>query len=201
MGHADDRHAILSIAVKPRNTIQYVLKTKGWPYFIFIGLVSMFSSNLVGFVGTSFDGQYTLWDIIISSFMSSFLLYAVSTTIVAGIYFISAKMLGGKGTFKQMFQVTSLTMIPYIWILPMLLFWMQFAPQSYFDISYMEPSLGGVILQFVGGAIILIAGIWTYAITIVAISEVHKITKWRAFFASILVVVALIVILVVLVLL
>ncbi|ATP41460.1 YIP1 family protein [Solibacillus sp. R5-41] len=194
--YVDDRHAILSIAIKPRDTIQYVLKTKNLPYFLFIGIIGMFSSNVASFIGSTFDGKYSLGDIIYSSFMSSFLLYFLSTFIVAGIFLLSAKMLGGKGTFKQMFRVVSITMIPYIWILPLLLFWMQFAPQSFFDISYIETGLGDVILQFVGYVFILIASIWTYALTIIGISEVHKITKWRAFFASILVLIVLCAILV-----
>lgn len=195
MRPVDDRHAILSIAIKPRDTIQYVLKTKNLPYFLFIGIVSMFSSNVASFIGSTLDGKYSLGDIIYSSFMSSFLLYFVSTFIGAGVFLLSAKMLGGQGTFKQMFRVVSITMIPYIWILPLLLFWMQFAPQSFFVISYMETGLGDAILQFIGGVFILIASIWTYALTIIGISEVHKITKWRAFFASILVVIVLVVVL------
>lgn len=191
MGHVDDRHAILSIAVKPRDTIQYLLKTKNLSYFIFVGLIGMFSSNIMSFLGTSFYGQNTLGDIVSASFMSSFLLYFLSTFIVAGILLVSAKILGGQGNFKQMFRVVSITMIPYIWILPLLLFWMQFSPQSYFIVSYIEMTLGDAILQFVGGIFIVIASIWTYALTIIGISEVHKITKWRAFFASILVLIIL----------
>ncbi|MEG0470705.1 MAG: Yip1 family protein [Solibacillus sp.] len=196
MSPVDDRHAILSIAFKPRDTIQYLLNNKNLPYFIFIGIVSMFSSNIASFLGTTFDGEYSLGDIVYSSFMSSFLLYFVSTFIGAGVFLMSAKILGGQGTFKQMFRVVSIAMIPYIWILPLLLFWMQFAPQSFFDISYMEMGLGDVMLQFVGYVFILVASIWTYALTIIGISEVHKITKWRAFFASIFVVVVLVVVLV-----
>ncbi|MEG0386178.1 MAG: Yip1 family protein [Solibacillus sp.] len=191
MHQVDDRHTILSIAVKPRDTIQYVLKTKNLPYFIFVGLIGMFSSNIMGFLGTSFYGQNTLGDIVSASFMSSFLLYFLSTFIVAGVLLVSAKILGGQGNFKQMFRVISITMIPYIWILPLLLFWMQFAPQSFFVITYIEMSLGDMILQFVGGVLIIIASIWTYALTIIGISEVHKITKWRAFFASIFVLIVL----------
>lgn len=196
MQHVDDRHTILSIAVKPRDTIQYVLQTKNLPYFIIVGLIGMFSSNIMGFLGTSAYAQNTLGAIVSASFMSSFLLYFVSTFIVAGVLLGSAKILGGQGNFKEMFRVMSITMIPYIWILPLLLFWMQFSPQSYFIVSYIEMSLGDAILQFVGGIFIIIASIWTYALTIIGISEVHKITKWRAFFASILVVIVLCAILV-----
>lgn len=184
---ADDQHAILSIAIKPRETIRYVLTTKNLPYFIFIGIVGVFASNLISFFGTKFTGEYTLGDIVYSTFVSSVIMYFLSTFLSAGVLSLSAKAFGGTGTFKGMFRMISMTMVPYIWILPMILFWMQFAPQSFFDIKYMPPQMGDLLLQFVCGTFIVIASIWTYVLTIVGISEVHKISKWKAFFASLIV--------------
>lgn len=190
-GTVDDRHAILSIAVKPRDTIRYVLTTKKLSYFIFVGIIGVFASNLVSFIGSEFTGQYTLGDIVYSTFLLSLVLYFLSTVLSAGVLTLSAKAFGGTGKFKEMFRMISVTMIPYIWILPVLLFWMQFAPQSFFTISYMETSLGDLILQFVCGTLIIISSIWTYVITVIGISEVHRISKWKAFFASFIVIAVL----------
>lgn len=183
----DDRHAILSIALKPRETIRYVLTTKNLPYFIFVGLVGVFASNLLSFFGTKFTGKYTLGDIVYSTFLSSFILYFLSMFLSAGVLTLSAKAFGGVGKFKEMFRMISMSMVPYIWILPMILFWMQFAPQSFFVIKYMPPQMTDIILQFVCGTFIIIATVWTYVLQIVGISEVHKISKWKAFFASLIV--------------
>lgn len=190
-GTVDDRHAILSIAVKPRDTIRYVLTTKKLSYFIFVGIIGVFASNLISFIGSEFTGQYTLGDIVYSTFLFSLILYFLSTVLSAGVLTLSAKAFGGIGKFKEMFRMISVTMIPYIWILPVLLFWMQFAPQSFFKISYMETSLGDLILQFVCGTLIIISSIWTYVITVIGISEVHRISKWKAFFASFIVIAVL----------
>ncbi|MEK4386886.1 Yip1 family protein [Solibacillus sp. FSL W7-1464] len=190
-GTVDDRHAILSIAVKPRDTIRYVLTTKKLSYFIFVGIIGVFASNLISFIGKEFTGQFTLGDIVYSTFLFSLLLYFISTFLSAGVLTLSAKAFGGTGKFKEMFRMISVTMIPYIWILPVLLFWMQFAPQSFFSISYMETSLGDLILQFVCGTLIIISSIWTYVITVIGISEVHRISKWKAFFASFIVIAVL----------
>lgn len=190
-GTVDDRHAILSIAVKPRDTIRYVLTTKKLSYFIFVGIIGVFASNLVSFIGSEFTGQYTAGDIVYSTFLLSLVLYFLSTVLSAGVLTLSAKAFGGTGKFKEMFRMISVTMIPYIWILPVLLFWMQFAPQSFFSISYMETSLGDLILQFVCGTLIIISSIWTYVITVIGISEVHRISKWKAFFASFIVIAVL----------
>lgn len=190
-GAVDDRHAILSIAVKPRDTIRYVLTTKKLSYFIFVGIIGVFASNLVSFIGSEFTGQYTLGDIVYSTFLLSLILYFLSTVLSAGVLTLSAKAFGGIGKFKEMFRMISVTMIPYIWILPVLLFWMQFAPQSFFTISYIETSLGDLILQFVCRTLIIISSIWTYVITVIGISEVHRISKWKAFFASFIVIAVL----------
>ncbi|MCM3720467.1 YIP1 family protein [Solibacillus isronensis] len=190
-GTVDDRHAILSIAVKPRDTIRYVLTTKKLSYFIFVGIIGVFASNLISFIGSEFTGQFTLGDIVYSTFLFSLILYFLSTVLSAGVLTLSAKVFGGIGKFKEMFRMISVTMIPYIWILPVLLFWMQFAPQSFFTISYMETSLGDLILQFVCGTLIIISSIWTYVITVIGISEVHRISKWKAFFASFIVIAVL----------
>lgn len=187
----DDRHAILSIAVKPRDTIRFVLMTKKLPYFFVVGIFGMFASNLVSFVGEKFTGQYSLGDIVYSAFMSSVVFYFLSTFLSATFLTIFARILGGKGHFKAMFRMISMTMVPYIWILPMTLFWMQFAPQSFFEIAYIDMSLSDFILQIVCGVCILIAGIWTFVLTIIGISEVHQISKWKAFFASIIVLIIL----------
>lgn len=187
----DDRHAILSIMVKPRDTIRYVLNTKNLYYFILVGIIGMFSSSLASFVGEKLNGTYTLGDVVYSTFISSVLMYFLSTLLSASVLTLSAKAFGGKGTFKEMFRMISVTMMPYIWILPLLLFWMQFSPQSFFDISYMENSVGDYILQFIGATFFLIASIWSFILTIIGISEVHKITKLRAFFASIMIIVIL----------
>lgn len=197
-GAVDDRHAILSIAIKPRDTIRYVLTTKKLSYFIIVGIFGMFASNLISFIGSDFTGKYTLGDIVYSTFMSSFLLYFISTALAASVLTVSAKVFGGKGSFKEMFRMISITMIPYIWILPIILFWMQFAPQSFFNIAYIDTSLSDLILQFVCSTFIIIASIWTFILTVIGISEVHKISGWKAFFAA-FIVVAVIVVLAILV--
>lgn len=187
----DDRHAILSIAVKPRDTIRYVLVTKKLPYFFVVGIFGMFTSNLISFFGTKFTGKYSLGDIVYSALMSSIVFYFLSTFLSAFILTASGRIFGGKGKFRTMFRMISMTMVPYIWVLPITLFWMQFAPQSFFEIAYIDMTLSDMIIQFVCGAIILIATIWTYVLTIIGISVVHKISKWRAFFASIFVLIIL----------
>ncbi|MEK4230344.1 Yip1 family protein [Solibacillus sp. FSL H8-0538] len=191
----DDRQPILSIALKPRETIRYVLQHKGLRYFVFVGIIGAFSSNLASFIGTKYNAAITLGDIVYSSFISGVLLFILTTVIISALLHTLGKTLGGRGKFKEMFRAMCVTVIPYIWILPVLLFWMQLSPQSYFSMASADQILGDVLMKFVGSGLVMIMGIWTFVITLIGISEVHKFSKWKAFFAFIIAVIILAIIL------
>lgn len=181
----DDRQPILSIAVKPRETIQQLLQHKSFRYFVIVGLIGTFASQLGGFIGAKYPKQLSLGDIVLSSMANSLLFFFLATAFSAGLYKIFGAVFKGKGTFKDLFKVVSLSTIPYIWILPVLLFWMQLSPESYFVI-YGKPTLNETLIRFIGSAVFLIFTIWSAVITIIGVSEVHKITKWKAFFVSLI---------------
>ena len=129
--------------------------------------------------------------------MSGMLLFIVTTVIISALLNTIGKALSGKGTFTEMFRTMCVSTIPYIWILPILLFWMQLSPQSFFDMPNKDLTLGDAILTFLGGATVIFASIWTFIITLVGISEVHKISKWKAFFTFMISIVCLVIALVV----
>ena len=54
----DDRQPIFSIALKPRDTIRFLLQHKALGYFLIVGIISAFSSNLASFIGTKLKGEY-----------------------------------------------------------------------------------------------------------------------------------------------
>lgn len=181
----EDRQPILSIATKPRETIQLLLQYKGFRYFILIGLIGTFASQLGSFIGTEYPRPLTLGEIVLSSMANSVLFFFLATAFSAGIYKLFGALFKGKGSFKDLFKVVSLSTIPYIWILPVLLFWMQLSPETYFILSK-QVVMEEMIIRFIGGGIFLIFTIWSAAITIVGVSEVHNISKWKAFFISLI---------------
>ncbi|MER1986982.1 MAG: Yip1 family protein [Solibacillus sp.] len=181
----EDRQPILSIATKPRETIQLLLQYKSFRYFIIVGLIGTFASQLGGFIGTKYPRPLTLGDIVLSSMANSVLFFFLATAFSAGMYKFFGLIFKGKGSFKDLFKVVSLATIPYIWILPLLLFWMQLSPETYFVFSQ-EMTMEEMIIRFTGGGVFLIFTIWSAVITIVGVSEVHKISKWKAFFVSII---------------
>lgn len=181
----DDRQPILSIAVKPRETIQLLLQHKGFRYFILVGLIGTFANQLGGLIGVEYPKPLTLGGIVLSSMANSVIFFFLATAFSAGLYKIFGLLVKGKGSFKDLFKVVSLSTIPYIWILPILLFWMQLSPESYFQLSSVQ-TLNDTLIRFIGTGIFLIFSIWSMVITIVGVSEVHKISKWKAFFVSII---------------
>lgn len=181
----EDRQPILSIATKPRETIQLLLQYKSFRYFIIVGIIGTFASQLGGFIGTEYPQPLTLGDIVLSSMANSVLFFFLATAFSAGMYKLFGALFKGKGSFKDLFKIVSLSTIPYIWILPVLLFWMQLSPQTFFILSD-KVTMEEMIIRFVGGGFFLIFTIWSAVITIVGVSEVHKISKWKAFFVSVI---------------
>ncbi|MEO4051918.1 YIP1 family protein [Solibacillus sp. CAU 1738] len=179
----DDREPVLSIAVKMRETIRYTLNKKSVGYILFIGAAGGFSSALTAYIGTIYPYKYTLADIVHSAFLTGTLAFLITLLVLTFSINIVSMLFKGKGTFKELFLSLCLTMIPYIWVLPLTLFWMQLSPETFFEISGVEQTLSGVIWQFVALFIYLMITIWSFCITITVISEVHKFSKWKSFFS------------------
>lgn len=187
----DDREPVLSIAVKMRETIRYALDNKSVRYMIVIGAVGGFSSALTSYIGSKYPYQYTLADIVHSAFLTGTLFFLITLLVLTLCINIVSKLFKGQGTFKELFLSLCLTMIPYIWVLPFTLFWMQLSPETFFVMPGVKQTLTEAIWQFTAMFIYLIVGIWSLCITITAISEVHKISKWKSFFSFLLVILAL----------
>ena len=182
----DDRQPILSIVTEPRSTIRYVLDRKDFSYSLYVGAIGGFASGLATLVGTPYQAKYSLGEMVYSSFITGVLYFMISNLLVAFLLSAIGSVLKGKGTFKSLFQAMCLTMIPYIWLLPILLFWMQLSPSTFFVIEGASLTMGEAILSFTGLFTILLASVWVFVLTIIAISEVHGFSKWRAFFTLLL---------------
>ena len=120
--HISDMEPMFLIFKYPRATIRFCLMYKPLIYFYFIGIVGAFSSELTQFVNTKYHFQYTLGEIVSNSMVMSIILFVITTFIGAGLFQLFGRFVGGKGKFKLMYRALCLTYIPFIWILPILLF-------------------------------------------------------------------------------
>jgi len=171
---------VLMIAKYPRATIRFCIMFRPLIYFFFIGIVGTFSSELMKWVNMEYPARFTLGNIVVSSMFYSVIVFTFSTLISAALIHFFGKTLGGKGNFKQMFRALCLTYIPFIWVLPVLLFWMQLSPESYFIIPWKELTIGDQIMTYVGPILISIASIWSMFLIIKAIQEVQKLSMLRS---------------------
>ena len=187
--HIHDMQPVLMIAKYPRATIRFCIMFKPLIYFFFIGIVGAFSSQLSNFVNEDYPFQFTLGDIVSSSMIFSVIVFVFSTLISAALMQFFGKTLGGKGNFKQMFRALCLTYIPFIWILPALLFWMQLSPESYFVIPGIELTIGDHLMTYAGPILIVIASIWSLFLIVKAIQEVQRLSLLRSIVSFLLLVV------------
>ena len=183
---------VLMIAKYPQATIRFCIMFRPLIYFFFIGIVGAFSVDLSKFVNEEYLFQYTLGEIVASTMIFSVMTFVISTSISAALIQFLGKMLGGKGNFKQMFRAISLTYIPYIWILPVLLFWMQLSPESYFVIPGKELTIGDTIMTYVGPILILIASIWSLFLIVKAIQDVQRLSVLRSIVSLLLLIVVIV---------
>ena len=180
--HIDDREPVLSIMVKPRETIRYTLNHKNFSYSLYVGAIGGFASALLALYRTPYQYKYSLGEMVYSSFITGVLYYLMTNLILAALLSTIGSVFKGKGNVKTLFQTLCLTSIPYIWITPILLFWMQLAPQTFFEVKNIAWEMTDYLIVYVGSFFILVASIWVFVLTIIGVSEVHKISKWKSFF-------------------
>lgn len=181
-----DTEPVLSMFRHPKLTILFTLKYKPLSYFIKVGIIGTFASSLVGFLGVQLKGGITLGDVVYSSFITSILMYLISVTLMAVIALFIGAAFGGKAKFKPLFRAFSLTLIPFIWILPILLFWMQLSPNTFFDLSFTNATMVDLLFGIVGPLSLLVSFIWTLIVSLQAIAIVHRFSKWKSFFTLLL---------------
>ncbi len=189
--HIHDMQPVLMIAKYPRATIRFCIMFKPLIYFFFVGIVGAFSSELSKLVNMKYPLQFALGDIVSSSMIFSVIVFVFSTLISGAIIQFFGRTLGGKGNFKQMFRSLCLAYIPFIWILPALLFWMQLSPESYFVIPGKELTIGDQIMTYIGRILIFVASCWSLFLVVKAIQEVQRLSMLRSIVSFLLLVVVI----------
>ncbi|MEG0681865.1 MAG: YIP1 family protein, partial [Eubacterium sp.] len=108
----------------------------------------------------------------------------IGAAFIAFFYWIIGKLFKGIGTFKDLYKGAMITSMPFILIVPFALVWLFMSPETYLDTKLTSGTT--MILMIIVSVASFIASVYAFILTIVMISEVHKITKWKAFFTMIL---------------
>ena len=181
--NVDDRQPLLSMMVKPRETFRYAIQDKTFSLSLYIGAFGGFSNALLGYLQVEYPKGISLSEIVYSAFITGVITYLLTSFIMGYLLKVIGKVFGAHATFKEIFQTLCLITIPYIWLLPILLFWMQLSPTTYFKTNFAQLEMGEVLVLAFGSFAVLIASIWGFIITLVGLSEVMKVSKWKAFWA------------------
>ena len=71
--------------------------------------------------------------------------------------------------------------------MPILLFWLQSASHTFFKFDFaVESTLKDMVWAYVGLFSVAVAAIWSFVLSLVGVSEVHQISKWKAFIVLLL---------------
>lgn len=183
-----DTEPTLSILRHPKLTILFALKYKPLSYFIKVGIIGTFASSLISLIGLKLTAHITLGDLVLSTFITAIFMYFISVLLMAGVAYVIGAAFKGKGKMKPLFRALSLSFIPYIWTLPLVLFWMQLSPNTFFFLSFEDAALVDVAFTLAGPIALLVATIWSVVLTVQAIAIVHQFSKWKAIWTFIFVV-------------
>ena len=104
-------------------------------------------------------------------------LMIIGQFVYAGLAVLFGRMFKGTGSFNDVFKALGLGYIPYVFLIPIYTIWMFVDPEGLFYADA-TPNIALLIIS-----IILTIGAVIYGIivNIVALSEAHQYSKWRAF--------------------
>lgn len=172
----------LSVWTQPKKTIEYVIENKSIYYVFFLISLAGLLGGLKGFVDTGFLDDFSLTLIILISLIVGLLVGVIGSVIMAGVYLLIGKMLGGTGTFRNMLTVVGVTGILGMWtaplsILAIFLFGKElFTEPTLYEISNM--SIGFYLLI---NLITIGVGIYAIVVQSKGIGIVHNFSSYRGF--------------------
>jgi len=186
--YREEMEPLLSVMVKPRITFRFMIENKKFTYALYTGAVAGIASMLITMYGSSIPAGYGLGDVVYSSIVSGVLFFMLSNLAMSFLFAKLGEILKGKkGSFREMFQTICMASAPYFWIMPVILFWLQFSSHTFFMYNFkIDLTLKDVIWSYVGLFSVAVAGIWSVVLMVIGISEVHQFSKWKAFFTFII---------------
>lgn len=177
----DDRQPLLSMIVQPRETFRYSIDEKSFSLSLYIGAAGGFSNEIINYFQQPYPKNGYLPALIYNGMLSGIIGYLLATFILSFFVHQAGKLFGAKSTFKAVFQVFCLATIPFIWALPIFLFWMQLSPITFFEADFNQLTLSDTLILIVGSIVVLIVAVWNFILMLIGLSESMQISKLKAF--------------------
>lgn len=172
----------LSVWTQPKETVRQFIKNDKLGYTMILVSIAGVGGVIAGLQDSGWfqNLSLTLWifGILIAGIISGFLNLGVNTL----LYTLIGKLYGGHGRMRDMAVAMGPMMIPQIFTLPILFFYVLYYGELFFaapaDFSLTSIPLGAYMIFIL---LSLIASIWTIVITSKAIGVVHGFSSMRGF--------------------
>ncbi|MFJ8262582.1 Yip1 family protein [Rummeliibacillus sp. NPDC094406] len=169
----------------PKKTAQYLIDHKKWTYSLIFVLLGGIASGITGLAASDFYPTYSTWILLLTCILVGPFIGIFSVTISTFFTWLVGKIFRGKGSFEDVFKVTSLSYVPSIAMAPFLLLWMANSPLTYFDTG-IEFSAVTIISAIVFMLISIVAGVWSFVISVAGVAIAHRFSNWKAFFTLVI---------------
>lgn len=182
---------LTSVWLHPKQTVRYMIDNNLLKIAILLVAIGSFLSVFMPPIENAVPADpsyaelgleptiYSFGGLIISGIVAAIFMFIIMF-VITGVVFLVGKLFKGQGTYWDVFQAMSLTMIPTILIGVFGFVWAAFDINSFNEVN----PTGVMTLLYL--ALSTIVGIWSIVISIGALAEANRYSNWRAFFTLIL---------------
>ncbi|MDN3451341.1 YIP1 family protein [Planococcus sp. APC 3906] len=171
-----------AVWLQTRKAARFVIEEKSIGFAIMLIMLSGIGSGLMGMQSSGGGAGMAGWQIFLLTVILGPVVGFASAAFLSALYLLVGKLFKGTATYIEMFKAVAVSMIPYVWIAPVLLAWATLAPGTYFADPLAETSTGeGWGTLIVLGTLSFILSIWGIIIQSKAIGEAHRFSSWKGF--------------------
>lgn len=168
---------LLAFWLHPKKATRDVLDNKNLLYVIVFLSLGYIGSAFSGFIDWDIELDFSVWAILFISILLSPILGIISNAFNAlGIWLIG-KLFKGIATFQESFKAISISVWPFIYLIPIYILWLLIDSDSLFYMSTHFSFFSIIGLLFTAAAIV-----WSIMISIAAVAEAHQFSNWKSFF-------------------
>lgn len=171
----------LSIWVKPRKTIRYVIQNSSFKMLFILAILSGIATFLNFAYNSDLSDRLsvTAGEVLLYSFILGPILGMLFWYLLSAIYKGIGKLFGGEAMFKELQYAVAWSNVPLIFSL---LLWIpQISVLGEWTFSAEVPwlSMPSLIMIIIISVIELILSIWYFVVIVKAVAEVHQFSAWK----------------------
>ena len=170
-----------AVWLRTRKAARFVIEEKTTGFAIMLIMLSGIGSGLMGMQSSGGGAGMAGWLVFLLSIIIGPVVGLASAAFLSALYLLVGKLFKGTATYMEMFKAVAVSMIPYVWIAPVLLVWATLAPASYFADPFANSTGEGLGTLIVLGTISFVLSIWSIIIQSKAIGEAHRFNSWKGF--------------------